>query len=278
MNDGIHPHAGALSGNIAPRRDNPILEFEHVTVCRDGVAALEDVSFSVAEGQHTAILGPNGSGKSTLIKTITRELYPRHPERSRLRLWGKETWHLFELRSLLGIVTNDLVQACTRPCSALEIVLSGFFSSIGVWPNHRVTPEMEARALDALRFFDLEPLASRPLSEMSSGEIRRAVFARALVHDPRALVLDEPTNSLDLRAQHEVRDAIRRLAASGVTILLVTHHLPDIIPEIDRVILLKNGRISFDGDKNSALRPERLGALFGVPVRVMQADGFYHAW
>jgi iron complex transport system ATP-binding protein len=113
---------------------------------------------------------------------------------------------------------------------------------------------------------------------MSSGEVRRAVFARALVHDPRALVLDEPTNSLDLRAQHEVREAMRRLAASGVTVILVTHHLPDIIPEIQRTILLRNGRIFFDGDKNSALRPERLGALFDVPVRVLESDGLYHAW
>ncbi len=256
----------------------PIIEFENVTICRDGTVALENISFTISEGQHTAILGPNGSGKSTFIKAMTRELYPRYPGSSRLRLWGRETWQLFELRSLLGIVTNDLVQSCTRPIPALEIVLSGYFSSIGIWPNHRVTPEMEASALEALRFFDLEHLASRPLSEMSSGEVRRAVFARALVHDPRALVLDEPTNSLDLRSQHEVREATRRLAASGVTIILVTHHLPDIIPEIGRVILLKNGRISFDGDKNSALRPERLGALFGVPVRVLESDGFYHAW
>lgn len=261
-----------------PGSQTPILEFENVTICRDGTVALEDVSFSIHPGQHTAILGPNGSGKSTLIKALTRELYPRYPDLSRVRLWGREVWQLFELRSLLGIVTNDLVQACTRPYSALETVLSGFFSSIGIWPNHRVTPEMEARALGALRLFDLDHLAGRPLTEMSSGEVRRTVLARAIVHDPRALVLDEPSNSLDLRAQREVREAMRRLAASGVTVILVTHHLPDIIPEIRRVILLKNGRICFDGDKESALSPQRLSALFGVDVRVQQADGFYHTW
>lgn len=256
----------------------PIIEFENVTIHRDGTAALQEVSFRIRRGEHTVILGPNGSGKSTLIKALTRELYPRYPERSRLRLWGREAWRLFELRSLLGIVTNDLVNDCTRPYTALETALSGFFSSIGVWPNHRVTPEMERRALEALRFFDLEHLASRPLTEMSSGEVRRAVFARALVHDPQALVLDEPTNSLDVRAQHEVREAMSRLARSGVTVILVTHHLSDIIPEIRRAILLQNGRIFFDGLKESALKPERLSALFGVPVRVQEADGLYHIW
>lgn len=256
----------------------PIIEFDNVTVYRDGTAALREVSFRIGRGEHTVILGPNGSGKSTLIKALTRELYPRYPERSRVRLWGRDSWHLFELRSLLGIVTNDLVIECTKPYSALETVLSGFFSSIGIWPNHRVTPEMERRALEALRFFDLEHLASRPLTGMSSGEVRRAVFARALVHEPQALVLDEPANSLDVRAQHEVREAMSRLARSGVTVILVTHQLSDVIPEIQRAILLQNGRIFFDGTKESALSRERLSALFGAPVRVQDADGLYHMW
>ena len=255
-----------------------VIEFENVTIRRDGTPALVDVSFRIGEGEHTVILGPNGSGKSTLIKALTRELYPRYPDRSRVRLWGRESWHLFELRSLLGIVTNDLVQQCTRPCTALETALSGFFSSIGIWPNHRVTPAMEQRAMEALRFFDLDHLASRALPEMSSGEVRRAVFARALVHDPRALVLDEPANSLDVRAQREVRDAMSRLARSGVTVILVTHHLPDIIGEIGRAILLKKGRIFYDGPKRSALNRERLSALFETDVRLEEAGGLYHMW
>lgn len=256
----------------------PVIEFENVTIHRDGTPALVNVSFRIHEGEHTVLLGPNGRGKSTLIKALTRELYPRYPDRSRIRLWGRESWRLFELRSLLGIVTNDLVQQCTRPCSALETVLSGFFSSIGIWPNHRVTPAMEQRAMEALRFFDLDHLASRPLTEMSSGEVRRAVFARALVHDPRALVLDEPSNSLDVRAQREVRDAMSRLARSGVTLILVTHHLPDIVEEIGRAIFLKSGRIFYDGPKQSALNPERLSALFETDVRLEEAGGFYHMW
>jgi len=164
---------------------------------------------------------------------------------------------LFDLRALLGIVTNDLVETCTKPYSALETALSGFFGSIGIWPNHAVTSEMERKGREALRFFDIEHLADHPLTEMSSGEVRRAVFARALVHDPKALLLDEPSNSLDIRAQHEVRGAMRKLAQAGVSILLVTHHLPDIIPEIQRVIGLKNGFIFCDGPKNEILNDRK---------------------
>ncbi len=252
-----------------------LLEFENVSVQRENTMALRDVTFSINAGEHAAILGPNGSGKSTLIKIVTRECYPRFPESSRVRIWGRETWGLFDLRALLGIVTNDLVETCTKPYSALETALSGFFGSIGVWPNHRVTAEMEQTAFDALKFFDVDHLADKPLTEMSSGEVRRAVFARALVHDPKALLLDEPSNSLDIRAQHEVREAMRKLARSGVSILLVTHHLPDVIPEIGRVIALKNGGIFFDGPKTAALTGERMSELFDHPVEVDCQSGTY---
>lgn len=228
--------------------------------------ALRGVSFTIEAGEHAVILGPNGSGKSTLTKVITKECYPRFPDQSRVRIWGRESWGLFDLRALLGIVTNDLVDSCTKPYSALETVLSGFFGSIGIWPNHAVTAAMEKKAIDALTFFDVSHLADRPLTELSSGEVRRAVFARALVHDPKALLLDEPCNSLDIRAQHEVRAAMRKLAQSGVSILLVTHHLPDIIPEIERVIALKNGAIFHDGPKNDILNDLKMSKLFDIDV------------
>ena len=237
--------------------------------------ALKGVTFSIAAGEHAAILGPNGSGKSTLIKVITRECYPRYPDAGRVRIWGRETWGLFDLRALLGIVTNDLVESCTKPYSALETALSGFFSSIGIWPNHHVTREMEAKAREALRFFDVDHLADRAVTELSSGEARRVVFARALVHDPKALLLDEPSNSLDIRAQHEVREAMRKLAHSGVSVLLVTHHLPDIIPEIGRVIALKDGRIFCDGRTGEVLEDRRMSELFDIGVSVGCVGGIY---
>lgn len=245
-----------------------LLEFENVHVQRENTMALRGLSFSVEGGEHVAILGPNGSGKSTLIKVITRECYPRFPAESRVRIWGREVWGLFDLRALLGIVTNDLVETCTKPYSALETALSGFFGSIGIWPNHHVTPDMERKAWEVLRFFDVDHLAERPLTELSSGEVRRVVFARALVHHPKALLLDEPSNSLDIRAQHEVRESMRKLAQSGVSIVLVTHHLPDIIPEITRVIALKDGAIFCDGAKDDILTDQKMTSLFDHKVTI----------
>jgi iron complex transport system ATP-binding protein len=256
-----------------------LLEFLNVTVDHGAQRGLHDISLAIHAGEHTAIVGPNGSGKSTLLKVLTRECYPRLlSPLPVVRILGRETWHIFELREALGIITNDLVETCTQPYPARETVLSGFFGSVGIWPNHAVTPEMEQRAAELMELLEITHLADRRLTEMSSGEVRRAVIARALVHNPTALVLDEPTNSLDIHATRDLRRTLRSLAQSGITIILVTHHLPDIIPEIGRVVCLKHGRIFADGPKQEILRAERLSTLFETPVEVMEASGYFHMW
>jgi iron complex transport system ATP-binding protein len=252
-----------------------LIEFENVSVQREETMALTNVTFSIAESEHVAILGPNGCGKSTLIKTITRECYPRFPLDSKVRMWGEEIWTLFDLRATLGIVTNDLVDTCTQPYPVSETVLSAFFGSVGIWPNHRVTPSMVKRAAEVIDFFEIRHLTDRLMTELSSGEARRAVFARALAHNPKALVLDEPSNSLDIRAQAEVREAIRKLTKTGVSIITVTHHLPDIIPEMKRVIALKKGRIFFDGAKEKLLTSAKMQELFEMPVTVERSGEYY---
>jgi len=256
----------------------PLIELRNVTVMRGENIALRDVTLSIGAGEHVAILGPNGCGKSTLIKTITRECYPLASDNSSVSILGQSTWNVFDLRSLLGIVSNDLMTQCTREITGFDIVLSGFFSSIGIWPNHHVTDGMREKAEHVLKLLDAPHLAEKPVDEMSSGEARRMLIGRALVHDPRALLLDEPSTSLDLFAQHELRETIRKLAQSGMGILLVTHHLSDIIPEIERVIFMRGGRIVGDGVKEQALTGHALRDLFGIDVELAHRDGYYHLW
>ncbi len=245
---------------------------------RGDQTVLDDVTLRIQAGEHVAILGPNGCGKSTLIKTITRECYPLALSGSSLTILGHDSWNVFELRKLLGIVTNDLIATCTRAITGLEVVLSGFFSSIGLQPYHHVTAAMRKKAHAVLELLEIPHLADREMDAISSGESRRILIGRALVHDPLALVLDEPTNSLDLHAMLELRTILRKLAHSGTGILLVTHHLPDIIPEIDRVIFLRDGRVFADGGKAEVLTAQRLTDLFSVPVELARRDGYYHMW
>jgi len=257
---------------------SPLIEFENVFVQRGNLLALNGLNLRINSGEHVAILGPNRSGKSTLIKTITRECYPLIRPGSGLRILGQENWNIFDLRSHLGLVSNDLMVQCTRDITGRELVLSGFFGSIGIWPNHHVTPEMEQSSLRAMDRLDVGHLADRWLDELSSGEARRLLIARALIHQPSTLLLDEPTTSLDLPTLHEVRNHLRALAASGVGLLLVTHHLDDIIPEIERVVLLRDGVVEADGRKEDILQSAHLSDLFRSSLEVFERDGFYHAW
>jgi iron complex transport system ATP-binding protein len=255
-----------------------LLAFNRVSVMLGEKTVLHDITLSIGKAEHVAILGPNGCGKSTLIKTITRECYPLALPESSLTILGRDTWNVFELRPLLGIVSNELMRRCTREITGREMVLSGFFSSIGVQPYHEVTAAMIEKTSQVLELLEVPHLADREMTEMSSGEAHRLLIGRALVHDPLALLLDEPSNSLDFRSALELRDILRKLAQAGTGILMVTHHLPDILPEIDRVILLRQGRIFADGAKSELLTTERLTQLFGLPVELARRDGYYHLW
>lgn len=253
-----------------------LLEMKNVTVVRSGKKILDSVSISIEPGEHVAIIGPNGSGKSSLIKTLTKEYYPlAGAEGLKLEIMGKETWHVFELRKLLGIVSGELQQTYCRQIRVFDVILSGFFSSIGIYYNHKVTPEMEARAEEILEFLEISHLADRFMCDLSTGEARRVLIGRALVHDPQALILDEPANSLDIKAMYSFRESVRKIAQSGKSVILVTHNLQDVVPEINRVILIKEGKVFMDGRKEEVLTDKNLSELFSLPVQVIERNGYY---
>ncbi|QYZ78478.1 ATP-binding cassette domain-containing protein [Methanofollis formosanus] len=254
----------------------PLLDFANLTVMRGDKKVIDSLSLTVDAGEHLAILGPNGAGKSSLIRTITREYYPLAEEDRRFRILGQEVWDVSGLRSMLGIVSSDLQSVFSREITGREVVLSGFFASVGLY-HHAVTAAMEERADEVLGFLEVEHLGNRPMTEMSTGEARRFLIGRALVHDPQALVLDEPTTGLDLHALHHFRSVLRKIACSGTGVIMVTHHLHDIIPEIARVVMMKDGRVYGDGPKEEVLTDEVIGGLFDVPVHIREEGGWYYA-
>jgi iron complex transport system ATP-binding protein len=255
----------------------PLIELCNVSIMRGEQVVIRDMNLRIEVGEHVAILGPNGCGKSTLVRTLAREFYPLQRLGSSMRLFGQEVWNVFELWSLLGIVSNHFPTP-SRSLTGRELVIGSFFSSVGVWPHHHVTREMEDRADAALVQIEATHLANRDFEELSSGETRRILIARALVHRPKALLLDEPTTSLDLAAQHDLREAMRTLAQSGIAILLVTHHLSDIIPEIDRIIMMKDGHIIADGPRTELLAKQPIENLFGIQIDMAERNGYMHAW
>lgn len=249
---------------------------QHVNVARGDAVVLHDISLTIRTGEHLAILGPNGCGKSTLIKTITCECYPIVAPEMRIRLLGRERWDVSQLRQHLGVVEANLPGERTPVTRGIDAVVAGFFGASTLWPNLDVTEEMRAKAHAALERMQATHLEQKLVGQMSAGEQRRIMIARALVHEPEMLLLDEPSNALDIAAQRELRESLRRIARQGTGILMVTHHLADILPEIDRVIMMRDGRIAADGPKDELIQLEKLRALFGTDVHVTEKDGYYH--
>ncbi|HMF54581.1 MAG TPA: ATP-binding cassette domain-containing protein [Edaphobacter sp.] len=256
----------------------PFLHLAHVNVARGENIVLHDINLTVNTGEHIAILGPNGCGKSTLIKTITCECYPLVQPETKVSIFGRERWDLTELKKRLGVVSAELPGKPTLSTVGRDAVLTGFFSSSTLWPNLTVTEAMRTRADEVLHQIDAVPLANKPVGEMSAGQQRRIMIGRALVASSQMLLLDEPSNALDLAAQADLRDLLRRLAQQGTGILLITHHIADIPPEIDRILMMKDGRIIADGPKSDLLTAPRLSDLFKTEVHLTQKDGFHHAW
>ena len=266
------------------RGEIPLLQIQDATVVKNRTRVLDRINLTIREGEHTAILGPNGAGKSTLIRLIAHQDYPlAHPDGTPpLLIFGQELWNVSELRSLLGIVSGDLQNSIltgTLPgrTRGLDAVLSGFFASYGLFRHHHITPSMRQQGHKALALMEASHLADAYIEAMSPGEVRRVMIARALVPDPRALLLDEPTTGLDLMVRQRFLHTLRNLARHGKTIILVTHHIEEIFPEINRVVLLRHGRVLLDGAKPEVVTSPNLSAMFEGPVTVKATHGYYTA-
>jgi iron complex transport system ATP-binding protein len=254
-----------------------LIEIKNATVYRGQRCVFDHFSLAIPQQCNTAILGPNGAGKSTLLKLLVRELYPVYHEDSYVRILGREQWNVWDLRAHLGIVSHDLQQQYLGTVVGKHVILSGLYSSVDTPFLHHVSREEQAQALQVMQSLGITELQNRIFGEMSTGEQRRFLLGRALINDPDTLVLDEPTSGLDLKACFYYLDTIRGLMRRGKAVILVTHHIHEIPPEITRVILLKNGAVLADGEKSAVLTEKNLSQIFDTRVRLARANGFYQA-
>jgi iron complex transport system ATP-binding protein len=261
----------------------PLIHLEHVHVARGESVVLHDVSLRIAAGESLAILGPNGCGKSTLLKTMTCEVYPLARPETHVRILGRERWDLTELKRRMGVVSAELPGKPTLTTTGFDAILTGFFSSSTLWPNLTVMPEMRDRAEQIVALVGAERLREKFVGQMSAGQQRRVMIGRALagasLHgEVKMLLLDEPSNALDMGAQHDLREMLRTLAQQGIAILLITHHIADILPEMQRIVMMREGRIVGDGKKNEMLTAERLSELFNRAVQLEERHDYFNAW
>ena len=254
-----------------------IIDLQNITVFQGRNKVLEDFSLTIDESQSTVILGPNGSGKTTLLKLLNRELYIVEDPKSSLKIFEKDSWNVDDLRSNLGVVSQHLQYGYSNSAIGLYVVLSGFYSSDGIWQHQTFEEEKLNRAKEVMDLLSISELQDRAFSSMSTGEQRKFLLARSLVNDPAVLVFDEPTSGLDMSACFQYLEIIRELIGMGKKVVLVTHHVHEIPPEVTRVILLKEGKVIEDGNKDEILTDTNLTNLFDWPIKLVKENGYYQA-
>lgn len=252
-----------------------LFELHDATVQRAGRVILHIDELSLDEGESVALLGPNGSGKSTFVNLLTREALPLFRDEPPVLFRGNANATLAEIKAQVGFVSSSMQSQISVHLPCVEIVEGGLFGSLGRPMRVDVTPEQHAQALATMEELGIADLAERDVMTLSTGQARRVLIARALVHDPSVLVFDEPCTGLDPEGMYYVRRTMSRIAGSGRAVVLVTHYPEDIVSEIGRVILLKDGNIMADGAKPDVLTGEALTSLFEVPITVTVQNDTY---
>ncbi len=250
-----------------PTPHAPSLELRGATVRYPGSATpqLDDVSFSVASGECVAIVGPNGAGKTTAIRALLG-VTPLSSGQARILGEDVGTWARGSVARSVGVVSQREEPAF--PVSVNEVVAMGRYPHLGAW---RAPGPGDAAAIErAMLRADVAELGERLAQTLSGGEWQRVRIARALAQEPRVLVLDEPTSSLDLRHEMELFELVSGLAKDGLAALLVSHHLNAAARFADRLVLMSAGRVAADGPPAEVLTAERLSAVFGWPVTVQR--------
>ena len=248
----------------------PIIKINNLTIQRDLKNILEINNLSISS--NTVILGPNGAGKTTFLRLLLRDIYPLPREDTRVEILGKNRWNIWELRKYLGIVSHQLQGNIDPFATGFNVVLSGYFSSNGFYGIEKASEEQANHSKEILKSLELDYISNRAFHTLSTGEQRRTLLGRALVHEPDVLILDEPSSGMDLKAFVKYSNIIRNLMSVGKIIILVTHNINEIPPEIDNIILLNNGRITDTGVKVEMLTSEKMSGRYGIDVNVVEQN------
>jgi iron complex transport system ATP-binding protein len=252
----------------------PILKVSGLTIRRGQVVILQNISWELLSGQHWVILGANGSGKTSLLCALTGYLTPTAGEVEVLRQrYGHSDWR--QLRLKVGLVSSSIRQQIPPGETALETVVSGRYAMIDFWGKMTAADRRRARRI--LEQIECLELADRPWLFLSQGERQRVLIGRSLMGKPALLILDEPCAGLDPAAREHFLQFLQRLGLSSraPTLVLVTHHVEEIVPVFSHVLILKNARVLAQGPKKSNLTSAALSEAFGQPAKLRQKHGRY---
>lgn len=247
---------------------NPIIDLHNVSYIRQGKTLLTKVNWTVKPKEHWAILGLNGAGKSLLLKLITAEIWP---SKGKVTILGEKFGkaNIPDLKKKIGIVSSYLNDRIYQSEPSEKIVISGKFASIGIY--QKITEDDMENAKKLMQFLHCDHLIAKPYRTLSQGERQIILIARALMSQPKILILDEPANALDLFARERLLSQISRISQleDSPTLLYVTHHTEEIIPEFNKMLLIRDGEIIEQGNRSEIINEEVLGHFYQNQVEIL---------
>ncbi|MBF0594359.1 MAG: ATP-binding cassette domain-containing protein [Candidatus Omnitrophica bacterium] len=246
-----------------------MVNLQNVVVRKGGKDILKGIKWSTCAGEHWFVMGGNGSGKTTLMELLAGYVWP---QRGSVAVLG-ETFgrvNLLELRTRVGFVSPWVFRRMAAEVPFEDVVASGFDGSVGHYGQK--TSRVAAAVRRQLKFFGCEKLARQEFGTLSSGQQLKAVLARALVHAPSILILDEPFSLLDIGARLDMYAFLLKLSRcqDAPQMIMVTHHREDILPFFTKGLLLKEGRVLFQGSRESAFQPGMLAKCFGLSPKILK--------
>ncbi|MDF1509163.1 ABC transporter ATP-binding protein [Robertmurraya sp. DFI.2.37] len=245
-----------------------MISLKGITLKRNGNVIINELDWHIEKGEHWVLFGLNGAGKTAILNLLNGYHFPTS---GRAIVFGKEFGKVDireSIRRKIGLVSSSLQERFYKTDSAFEIVLSGAFTSIGLYETP--TDGMRQKAINLLESLGSIEYANRQYSSLSQGERQRILIARALMNEPELLILDEPTNGLDFIAREHLLETIEEIALrrSGPTLIYVTHHVDEILPVFEKTLLLKKGKVFSSGNTVEMISQSVLSAFFNVEVEV----------
>ena len=253
------------------------LDCQNIDYIKDGSEILSRINLKIKEGEIVTILGPNGSGKSTLIKLISRSIYPRIKSGSKFKIYGKEMINIWDMRSKISFMNNEIHQRTHGSLKVKDIVLSGIYGSIGIPKNINPSKINYDQAIKLIEKFNLSNKVNSRYDQLSDGQKRIVQILRALINKPKVLILDEPTSNLDINSTYLLINFLSSVIKEDISLLMSTNSIDNILKETTRVILIKEGIIKADGLPYKTINSEELSLLYDIEIKVLNSNGYWRA-
>ena len=249
-------------------RTNCWLDVKNTNAYKQNYKVIKNLSIKLFYNERTIILGPNGSGKSSIVDLINRNIYPLVEKGSYFKIFNEELIDIWKVRKYISTVNNEIKLRINKDLKVKDVLLSGLYGRFCKINNPKIEELNKVKELIDKMF--LNDIADKEFGYLSDGERQISIIARAIINNPKVLILDEPSVNLDLRSRIFLVEKIKNLSQLGICILCITHDISIITKDYSRLIFLKDRKIIRDGKPSELMNSKNINQLFDIDIELIE--------